>query len=308
MQRIGEILFPGTSSDSTQEALIENVPLSQAAELGAKVPDIKNEICQFCQAELEPVGMFLRVFGPRWYYRGHARCNCKDAQEYWRKYEEEQKKEMLRRAQEEKERAYQEKIARLLKESKLGERFMTRKFENFQVTTKNKQAYEIALKYAKEFEKYKKQGLGLIFTGSYGTGKTHLAAAICHELILQGYQPIFGTMINLLEKIKATYDDDYARENEEQVINKYINCDLLIIDDLGKERPTEWAVEKLYYIINSRYEKNKPILITSNYDIEKLTARLTVKDNLETAEAITSRIFEMCRGVHMNYEDYRKIV
>jgi len=243
--------------------LIENVPLSQAAELGAKVPDIKNEICQFCQAELEPVGMFLRVFGPRWYYRGHARCNCKDAQEYWRKYEEEQKREMLRRAQEEKERAYQEKIARLLKESKLGERFMARKFENFQVTAKNKQAHEIALRYAKEFEKYKKQGLGLIFTGSYGTGKTHLAAAICHELIMQGYQPIFGTMINLLEKIKATYDDDYARENEEQVISKYINCDLLIIDDLGKERPTEWAVEKLYYIINSRYEKNKPILITS---------------------------------------------
>ena len=58
-------------------------------------------------------------------------------------------------------------------------------------------------------------------------------------------------MISLLGNIKSTYNDERAEETENQILNKYINCDLLIIDDLGKERPTEWALEKLYYVINS---------------------------------------------------------
>jgi len=146
-----------------------------------------------------------------------------------------------------------------------------------------------------------------LLTGTYGTGKTHLAAAICHELIKQGYQPIFGTMITLLGKIKATYSDDESAETEERIINTYLNCDLLIIDDLGKEKVSEWTLEKLYYVINSRYEDCLPIVITTNYDPEKLVRRLTVKDNFETAEAIVSRICETCIGVKMNWADQRKI-
>ena len=75
-----------------------------------------------------------------------------------------------------------------------------------------------------------------------------------------------------------------------------MNCDLLIIDDLGKEKVSEWTLEKLYYVINSRYEDCLPIVITTNYDPEKLVRRLTVKDNFETAEAIVSRICEPASG------------
>ncbi len=194
----------------------------------------------------------------------------------------------------------------MIRESKLGKRFESRTFKNFQVNDKNRGAYETTKQYAREFSKYKRNGTGLLLTGSYGTGKTHLAAAICHELIRGNHQPIFGTMISLLGNIKATYGDEYAEETEQQILNKYINCDLLIIDDLGKERPTEWALEQLYYVINSRYEDCKPIVITTNY-ADKLVSRLTCKDNIETAEAIVSRIHEMCVGVLMNWEDYRKI-
>lgn len=306
MESIGTVL---QRTSSIQEDLTtRHIKQSEAIELGLTQNKYENKPCGYCGKLLEVTGLYVDIgIMRKWLCKGeHERCDCKDAKQYWEEVDrvENEKREAFIR--EEERKAYEEKLERLLRQSKLGDRFRSRTFEVYETNAKNIQAYETAKKYAEGFKKYVNQGIGLILTGTYGTGKTHLVAAICHEIMRQGYQPIFGTMISLLEKIKATYDDDYAKENEEQVINKYINCDLLIIDDLGKERTTEWAVEKLYYIINSRYEKNRPILITSNYNIAKLTDRLTVKDNYETAHAITSRLFEMCRGVHMEFEDYRK--
>jgi len=284
---------------------VKRVTIDEARKYIDNIQDIAPQRCEFCGKELKPVGLLFHVLGKWWWIYNHEyeACDCEEA----KRIRELKRIEEEKRLQEEKERAYREKIEKMIIESKLGERFRTRTFENFIVNDKNRYAYETAKKYSTEFEKHKKDGLGLIFVGSYGTGKTHLAAAICHELIKQNYQPIFGTMITLLEKIKATYDDEYAKENEEQVIDKYTRCDLLVIDDLGKERPTEWAIEKLYYIINTRYERNLPIVITTNYSIDKLINRLTVKDNVETAEAIVSRLYEMCVGIQMEWEDFRKL-
>lgn len=197
------------------------------------------------------------------------------------------------------------KVERLFKQSKLGERFKTRTFENFKVNNQNKSAYETALKYATEFEKYKKDGIGLNLNGTYGSGKTHLATAITIKLINQGIPVIFGTTITLLGKLKQSYDNE-IKESEGEIIDLYSSIDLLVIDDLGKERINEWVLEKLYLIINSRYENNLPIVITTNYNIDSLTNRLSTDKNRETAEAIASRLWEICRGVEMNFEDYRK--
>ena len=95
-----------------------------------------------------------------------------------------------------KEAAYRDRIERMVKESKLGKRFRTRTFDTFQVSDKNREAYQTAKQYTEKFKEYLEDGTGLLLTGTYGTGKTHLAAAICHELIRK-YQPIFGTMITL---------------------------------------------------------------------------------------------------------------
>lgn len=288
-----------------QENLTKRATFAEAKQYVHFDEDILPKKCEFCGRILQPVGMLVNFVGRwRWMWKGeYEDCDCEGAKQYREQLRIEEEKRLAA----ERERAYREKIERMIRESKLGERFRSRTFENFIVNEKNRYAYEMAKKYADEFEKYRKEGIGLIFTGSYGTGKTHLAAAICHELIKQDYQPIFGTMINLLEKIKATYYDEFAKEHEDRIIERYTNCHLLIIDDLGKERPTEWAIEKLYYIINTRYERCLPIIITTNYDIDKLTSRLTVKDNMETAEAIVSRIYEMCRGIQMEWEDYRKL-
>lgn len=189
--------------------------------------------------------------------------------------------------------------------SKLGERFKTRTFENFKVNNQNENAYKLAKGFVNNFEKAKEKGLGIMFIGNYGVGKTHLACSIAIELINNGIPVIYGSSISLLGKIRETYESN-INTNEWQLLDLYSNTDLLIIDDLGKEKPSEWVLEKLYYIINQRYENLKPVVITTNYNIDELINRLTTKNNSSTAEAIISRLNEMCTGVFVNDKDYRK--
>lgn len=155
-------------------------------------------------------------------------------------------------------------------------------------------------------KKQRKNGLGIMFVGTYGTGKTHLACSIAIELIKRKIPTIYGTAITLLSKVRQTYDSN-TNINEWELLDLYSNVDLLVIDDLGKEKPSEWVLEKLYHIINQRYENLKPVIITTNYDSITLTNRLSTKDNSSTVEAIVSRLNEMCTGIYMNFEDYRKI-
>ena len=80
-----------------------------------------------------------------------------------------------------------------------------------------------------------------------------------------------------------------------------------MIDDLGKERATEWSVTILYRIINDRYEAMLPTIITTNYNSDVLTEKLTVKGDRETADAIVSRFIESSDCVTMAWKDYRKM-
>ena len=79
-----------------------------------------------------------------------------------------------------------------------------------------------------------------------------------------------------------------------------------LIDDLGKERPSGWTLEKLFTIINNRYENNLPIIITTNYNKEKLRKRLLCNNNEEIVDSIISRLYEMCRGIIIFGKDKRK--
>jgi DNA replication protein DnaC len=281
---------------------------SEALKIGKTDKRYEIKKCEFCNQELEVTGFYIQGGFPKtWISRGeYERCTCKKAQGYWKNFDEKESQKKIREEQDKREKEYQERLERLMIKSNLGARFKNRTFATFEVTDKNKKAYEDCKRYANKFKELKDDGIGIIINGSYGAGKTHLAAAVAHELMKQGFQPIFGTLINLLDKIRATYDDFDSKVTENQIINSYINCSLLIIDDIGKEKPSEWTLQKLYQVLNERYENNNPVIITSNYDIEKLKERLTVNGNFETAEAIISRIYEMCKGINLQCEDYRK--
>lgn len=175
-------------------------------------------------------------------------------------------------------------------------------FQNFKITKENEKAYCKAKEYAQLIKNGERKSL--IITGNIGTGKTHLASSIANFLIQSEISVVFGTLINLLNEVKDTYTME--NKTESFIIEKYSKVPLLIIDDLGKERPSEWTLEKLFTIINNRYENNLPVVITTNYNRERLRERLANNVNYEIADSIISRLYEMCKGISLNGKDKRK--
>lgn len=278
-----------------------------------KLNEYKHEVppkpiqCEFCGKKLYYRGlMHPFITNTIWKWIEPEQCNCEKSIKYRLKEERKKQEEIKKQEEQKRKMKEQAKIEKLFEMSKMGERFKTRTFEKFNLNERNKKAFEIAKAFTENFEEANRNGLGIMFTGTYGTGKTHLACSIAIELINRNIPIIYGTAITLLSKVRQTYDSS-TNTNEWELLDLYSNVDLLVIDDLGKEKPSEWVLEKLYHIINQRYENLKPVIITTNYDRITLINRLSTKDNSSTAEAIVSRLSEMCTGVYMNFEDYRKM-
>lgn len=263
--------------------------------------------CVYCQKPLE---FEFDSFGLDWgaevknfhRWRGPLDCTCKQAIA-----EKERKQRIVEQLQQEAiAEDHRRKVNDLYRTCNIGERFQDRTFKTFNPANKKQEAIlKLAQDYADNFTELYKKGQGLLFIGKPGTGKTHLVAAICHSLVNQLVPVIFGNVNSLLGRIKQTYDKD-SDESETEIIGELISTPLLIIDDLGKEYAKRdqngwsWVHQKLYEVINSRYEDNKPLIVTTNLTLKELEQR--------TDEAIVSRIVEMCQGVNCDWEDYRKIM
>lgn len=260
--------------------------------------------CEYCKNKLYRKTIEWNLYGTKRVMKlDYERCNCKDAQKYWNEYDvkklqmlEEEKK--LRMMQE-----FANKVDKIIKNSKMSRRNLNYKFENFEVNSNNKKVYQSLKEYSEKLANSVERK-GLILVGNNGVGKTHLACSIANELIKDGIPIIYGTLINLLAELKNTYDVD-NNISEMEIIKLYEKVDLLIIDDLGKEKPSEWGLEKLFTIINSRYENNLPVIITTNYDQNSLINRLSINGEIETAKSIISRLYEMCYLVKIEDRDHR---
>jgi len=251
------------------------------------------------------------------------RCDCGQARKYWEQVDADKKAEEEERIRREEQKRIQQRINKLIKDSGIRGRFLNRTFETFQVNDVNKHAYRVAKDYADNFalmlpkkspnviiQPPEKEPNGLFFTGSYGTGKTHLAAAIANKLLREGVPVICMTMIDLLARIKQTYDrSDEATEAD--IMRIYEEVPLLVIDDIGSEQPTEWGATTIYAIINARYEAYMPIVVTTNYAGDELIRRMTPLGpsgrplSSKNAEKTVDRLYEMCAGVEMNWESWR---
>ncbi len=273
-----------------------------------KYPPIPEETyyCRYCNKKLGWKGL-VNPFEQSsiMYWISVMDCNCEEyikQKDMQKRLEEQQRIE-----QEEFERKQVElnKIKKVFKNSNMTKRGKKRTFEKFEINKANRKAFEIAKKYADEWEKFKAEGTGLIFIGKYGTGKTHLAFSIANQLLNKGIPVVFETLINLMEKLKLGYGKE-AELGYYEVIKLYCECDLLIIDDLGKEKLSEWVLEKLFQIINTRYENMLPIVITTNYSEDEIIKRLSFNNDGIAAESLVSRLNEVCLEVNMNFSDYRK--
>jgi DNA replication protein DnaC len=130
-----------------------------------------------------------------------------------------------------------------------------------------KMAYQRAYDFAIKPESW------LLLSGTYGCGKTHLAAAIGNQCLRQGISVLFITTPDLLDHLRATYAPN-AETTYDEMFDRMRNVELLILDDLGVEQPSPWAIEKLFQLLNHRYSYNLPTVITTNADLDKLDPRI----------------------------------
>ncbi|MGN0787094.1 MAG: ATP-binding protein [Christensenellales bacterium] len=262
------------------------------------------ERCPFCGIVREPRGVVFDNYIGFWRFDYIPCCNeAKQAIEKKKKTEEAAKANAIMREARDRRNNRKKK---LLGESGIDARFEKRTFDQYEIYSGEKQrrCFEIAKRYADKFSDLRAKGQGLYLEGTYGTGKTHLAVAIANQLMDAGIPIICKTSIELLGDIKKTFDE--TELSEYAILALYKDIDLLIIDDIGKEFCTEWSVSMLYSIINARYEAERPIIITTNYNAEGLIKALTPKGGDSTkAQAIISRLKETCIVLTMNWEDYR---
>lgn len=267
--------------------------------------------CKYCGKILYYQAYCLNGAVVKWNREFPQRCDCEKAKAYWVRYDSEKQQRQTEQekinTQEKERKIFISKINRILGKSGIKKRFLSRTFENFMVTAENIKAYTAAKEYADNFGYYEKNGKGIYFEGTNGTGKTHLAVAISLQLINSGIPVICKSSIDLLADIKKAYDDSNSI-SENEVIDIYRKVNLLIIDDLGKEQCTPWTVSVLYAILDYRYEDMKPTIITTNYNEEMLIKRLTPQggDSLN-AEAIISRSKECNDIVTMAWDDHRSV-
>lgn len=147
-------------------------------------------------------------------------------------------------------------------------------------------------------------GNGVILFGKQGSGKTTRAAGIIKGWLMSNNgKARFVTSADLLTEIGATYSGETT---ELSVIHKYGRCGLLVIDDLGKENPTDQTLTKLWQVIDMRYGALLPTVITTQHDLAELVRELGRKGRVETAKAIASRLYETCKPVNTGNVDYRR--
>lgn len=260
--------------------------------------------CEYCKNKLYRKTIEWELYGTkRTITLDYERCDCNNAQAYWNEYdlkklrmlEEEKKLELMQE--------FSSKVEKNIKNSKMSKRNLNYKFDNFETNNSNKKVFDNLKNYSEKLVKCIEKK-GLILVGNNGVGKTHLACSIANELIENGIPVIYGTLINLLAELRNSYDTE-NNISEMEIIKLYKNVDLLIIDDLGKEKPSEWGLEKVFTIINSRYENNLPVIITTNYNQNSLLERLSLNGEIETAKSIISRLYEMCYLVKIDDIDHR---
>ena len=239
-----------------------------------------------------------------------ALCQCATAQKDHALQQTQAQAKKEADAADKREAAERRKLERLIHSSGMGARFQLRTFDTFVETEGNAAALRSAKGFVTHFEKFlpqngRKAENGMFITGEPGTGKTHLAAAVANDLIRQGKPVICMTMIDMLLRIRQTFKDSGAEEHE--ILQLYKTVPLLVIDDIGKENPTDWAISTIYSIINGRYEAMMPTIVTTNYGTAALVSRMTPEKSKDriTAAATIDRLKEMCMAVTITGDSWR---
>lgn len=246
-------------------------------------------VCGKChtrrQVEVNMPDLKAVPFDPKKKVRVKMPVSCRCRAE--RRYQEEQ---ML---QQDKDMRTMEALKR---QSLMDERLRDVSFDSFRKTNDNAYNLKLCLRYANHFDEMLAKNQGLLFYGGVGTGKTFAAACIANHLLNQRIPVIMTSFVKLLESMQGFSEDDSA------LIARLNRAKLLIIDDLGAERSTDYALEKVYDIVDSRYRAKLPIILTTNLSMTELKESTDIRYT-----RIYDRIFEMCYPMQFKGQSWRKV-
>lgn len=159
-------------------------------------------------------------------------------------------------------------------------------------------------------------GRGLLYTGSIGVGKTHLAVGTLRALIEErGATGLFCDYRELLKQIQHSYNPQ-VNSTELDILKPVFDAEVLVLDELGAQKPTDWVWDTVALVLNTRYNEKRTTIITSNYaDLPPAGSRLSAtqqaarEDSLgdRIGERMRSRLAEMCGAIVMNGKDFRQV-
>lgn len=159
----------------------------------------------------------------------------------------------------------------------------------------NPKCSDTCLRYADTFDKG--DPYGLLLWGDVGTGKSFMAAAIANRVIDRGYSALLTDIGSIVSLMESSFDD--RRKN----LDRILRYDLLVIDDLGAQRATEYMMEHVYSVIDGRYRSGRPMVITTNFDADE------IKESRDSERwgRIFDRILECCFPVEFTGKSRRRV-
>ena len=208
-------------------------------------------------------------------------CRCQE--EVWKKRKERQEFE---------EKMIQ--IRRMKDASLMDSKYRDATFEAYQITETNQKVKKVAENYAEKFAEMYEQNQGLLFYGPVGAGKSYTAACIANRLLERQTPVIMTSFVKIMQNIAGRDEGEYL-----EMLN---SAKLLILDDLGAERTTEYAIEKVYNIVDSRSRASKPMILTTNLELAEMMDCQDIR-----YKRIYDRILETCYPVYVEGKSFRWI-
>lgn len=154
---------------------------------------------------------------------------------------------------------------------------------------------KVGEKYAENFDKFKAEGKGIIFHGRVGSGKSHIAACIANAVIDKGYKAYMTNVPEIVNTLQSSF------EGRQTFIDSLNDFHLLVLDDLGVERKTEYMTEQVFNIIDSRYRSGLPMIVTTNLSRMDMASPSTIEN-----ARIYDRIAERCLPIEIKGASRRR--